>query len=85
MDSHSDYIEREPLRNTLASTVIPAVKINFARIPDEYITDNGPQFARRMLAFLWQVRVYQGQGNGKAESAFRISRNILKKSRHEDP
>ena len=59
VDRYSDYSEREPLRNTLASTVIRAMKRNFARIPDECITDNGPQFASRMLAFCSRVRVYQ--------------------------
>ena len=59
VDRYSDYSERKPLRNTLASTVIRAMKRNFARIPDECITDNGPQFASRMLAFRSRVRVYQ--------------------------
>ena len=50
VDRYSDYSERKPLRNTLASTVIRAMKRNFARNADECITDNGPQFASRMLA-----------------------------------
>ena len=46
VDHCSDYMEVEPLRNTSASTVIRAMKRNFARygIPEECITDNGPQF-----------------------------------------
>ena len=44
VDHYSDYFELEPLRNTLAITVIRAMKRNFARygILDECITDNGP-------------------------------------------
>ena len=46
VDHYSDYFELEPLQNTLASTVIRSMKGNFARygIPEECITDNGPQF-----------------------------------------
>ena len=46
VDHYSDYIELEPLRNTSASTVIRGMKRNFARhgIPEECLTDNGPQF-----------------------------------------
>ena len=59
------------------------------------MTDNGPLFASRILAFRSRVQLYgftstksspyRSQGNGRAESAVNISKNILKKSRHEDP
>ena len=46
VDHYSDFFELDSLRNTKASTVIRAMKRNFARhgIPDECITGNGPQF-----------------------------------------
>ena len=47
VDHYSDFFELDPLyRNTSANTVIRAMKRQFARhgIPDECITDNGPQF-----------------------------------------
>jgi len=41
-----DYFELDSLRSTTASAVIKVMKRNFARhgIPDECISDNGPQF-----------------------------------------
>ena len=47
VDHYSDYIELDSLSgNTRANSVIKAMKRLFARhgIPDELITDNGPQF-----------------------------------------
>lgn len=47
VDHYSDYIELDSLRgNTSANSVIRAMKRQFARhgIPEELITDNGPQF-----------------------------------------
>jgi len=46
VDYYSDFFELDPLsRNTSANSVIRAMKRQFARhgIPDECITDNGPQ------------------------------------------
>ena len=71
------------------------MKRNFARhgIPDECITDNGPQFdsyecssfARKYGFTMIKPSPYYSRANGKAESAVKIAKNILKKSRHEDP
>ena len=95
VDHYSDYFELEPLRNVAASTVIRAMKRNFARhgIPDTCISDNGPQFdchefsrfARDYGFALVKSSPYHSRGNGKAESAVTIAKNILKKSRQEDP
>ena len=48
VDHYSDYIELERLRNTSAIAVTQAMKRNFApySIPNECVTDNGPQFVR---------------------------------------
>ena len=83
------------LKSTVASTVIRAMKRNFARhgIPDECISDNGPQFdsheysrfAQGYGFTLIKSSPYHSLGNGKAESAVKVAKNILKKSRHEDP
>jgi len=95
VDHYSDYFELEPLRNVAASTVIRAMKRNFAcyGMPDMCISDNGSQFDCH--AFSWFVRdygfalvkssPYHSHGNGKADSAVKIAKNILKKSREEDP
>ena len=46
VDHYSEYFELESLRNIAASTVIRAMKRNFAchGITDTCISDNGPQF-----------------------------------------
>ena len=95
VDHYSDFFELDSLRNTTASTVIRAMKRNFARhgILDECITDNGPQFgsheysrfAREYGFTMIKSSPYYSRENGKAESAVKIAKNILKKSRHEDP
>ena len=95
VDHYSDFFELDSLRNTTASMAIRAMKRNFARhgIPDECITDNGPQFdsyeyssfAREYGFTMIKPSPYYSRANGKAESAVKIAKNILKKSRHEDP
>ena len=65
------------------------MKRQFARheIPDELITKNGPQFesAREYGFTIVKSSPYYSRGNGKAESAAKIAKSILKKSRKEDP
>ena len=95
VDHYSDYFELESLRNVAASTVIRAMKRNFVPhgIPDTCISDNGPQFdCHEFSQFacdygfaLVKSSPYHSHGNGKAESAVKIAKNILKKSREEDP
>ena len=47
VDYLSGFWEVEPLQSTLSSDVIKNMKMRFARygIPDEVVSDNGPQFA----------------------------------------
>ncbi|PFX17749.1 Uncharacterized protein K02A2.6 [Stylophora pistillata] len=95
VDHYSDYIELGPLKNTSAVAVIRALKRNFARhsIPDECVTDNGPQFvsheyarfAREYGFTSIRLSPYHSRGNGKAESEVKIAKNILKKFHFEDP
>ena len=95
VDHYSDYFELESLRNVAASTVIRAMKRNFAHhgIPHTCISDNGPQFdchefsrfARDYGFALVKSSPYHSRGNGKAQAAVKIAKNILKKSREEDP
>ena len=71
------------------------MKRQFARhgIPDELLTDNGPQFeshkfsrfAQEYSFTIVKSSPYYSRGNGKAESAVKIAKNILKTSRKEDP
>ena len=87
VDHYSDYFELEPLRTVAASTVIRAMKNNFTchGIPDTCISDNGPQFARNYGFAMVKFSPYHSRGNGKAESTVKIAKNILQKSREEDP
>jgi len=96
VDHYSDYIELDSLSgNTPANSVIRAMKRQFARhgIPDELITDNGAlnssheysRLAREYGFTMVKSSPYYSRGNGKAESAVKIAKNILKKSRKEDP
>ncbi|XP_029199313.2 uncharacterized protein K02A2.6-like [Acropora millepora] len=99
VDHYSDYFELEPVRNVGASTVIRAMKRNFPchGIPDTCISDNGPQFNCHELSrfgcdygfAMVKSSPYYSHGNGKAESAVKIAKNICKeiarKSREEDP
>ena len=78
--------------STSTSTVIRAMNRQFALhgIPDELVTDNGPQFesheysrfAREYGFTIVKSSPYYSRGYGKAESA---AKNILKKFRKEDP
>ena len=95
VDHYSDYFELDTLRSTTARAVLRTIKRNFARhgIPDECISDNGPQFisheytqfARDYGFTPITSSPYHSKGNGKAESAVKVAKNILKKSRNEDP
>ena len=71
------------------------MKKNFARagIPRERGSDNGRQFnsheysrfAREYGFKAIKSSPYHSKGNGKAESAVKVAKNILKKTRNEDP
>ncbi|XP_019614003.1 PREDICTED: uncharacterized protein K02A2.6-like [Branchiostoma belcheri] len=91
VDNYSDYWELDELhQNTTARNVIHKCKQNFSRhgIPMEVVTDNGPQFASeefKEFAKTWNFRhvttsPYHSQSNGKAESAVKIAKNLLKKA-----
>ena len=79
---------------TSANSVIRAMRRQFARhgIPDELITDNGPQFesheyftfAQEYGFIIFKSSPYYSQGNGRAESAVKIPKNILKQSPQKD-
>ena len=95
VDHYSDFFELDALKSTNANTVIQKMKKNFARfgIPKECVTDNGPQFDSHKYAqfakeygfTMVKSSPYHSQGNGKAESAVKVAKTVLKKSRYEDP
>ena len=93
-DRYSDYFELDSLRSTTASAVIQAMKRHFAHhgILDECVSDSGlqfdsheySQFTRDYGFHLVKSSPYYSRSNGKAESAVKMARKILKKSYHED-
>ena len=97
VDHYSDYFELESLRNVTASTSCHQSYEKKHRAPWNtrhwHISDNGPQFdchefsrfARDYGFALVKSSPHHSRGNGKAESVVRIAKNILKKSREEDP
>ncbi|KAK3089216.1 hypothetical protein FSP39_001808 [Pinctada imbricata] len=90
VDYFSDFFELDVLQDTSASTVISCLKQHFSRhgIPDTVISDNGPQFSSKefhTFACEWEFEhstssPYHSQSNGKAESAVKIAKKLVKKA-----
>ena len=90
VDHYSDFFEVDLLPDTLAATVVAVSSVQFARhgIPETLLTDNGPQFiSAEFASFCTALTVehktsspYWPQGNGKAESAVKVAKSLLKKS-----
>lgn len=89
VDHYYDFWEIELLPDLSAVTVIKRCKSQFARHgqPDRVITDNGPQFGSLFKQFAreWEFDHVTSsprhlKANGKAESAVKIAKNILRKA-----
>lgn len=89
VDYLSNFIEVEPLSSMSSVAVIKILKSNFARygIPKLLVTDSGSQFTSAefsQFAASWGFQHYKSdpghhQANGKAESAVKIVKNMMKK------
>ena len=87
----SNFWEVDLLDNTEARTVIKKLKSHFARygIPDQVISDNGPQFSCSAFATFakdWDFEHLtsspgHSQSNGQAESAVKTAKKLIKKAR----
>ena len=94
VDYLSNYWERDRLENTKASTVVRKLKAHFARYgsPCVLISDNGPQFTSENFkqfatTFDFEHRTsspYNSKSNGKAESAVKTAKSILRKNKDGD-
>ena len=96
IDYFSDYWELDILPDTTSETVVNCTKAQFARfgIPETVLTDNGPQFRAEQYANFakeWEFNhitssPYHSQANGKAESAVKIAKRLIKKANrdHQD-
>ena len=95
VDHDSEFIEIDLLKNTLSIAVISAMKKNFGRfaISQVCVSDNGPQFSNHEYSRFAseygfepiKSSPYHSKSSGKAESAVKVAKNILKKWRNEDP
>ena len=91
VDFFSDYWEIDLLPDTTSDTVVMLSKSQFARfgIPETVLTDNGPQFRAETYANFareWEFThitssPYHSQANGKAESAVKIAKRLIKKAK----
>ena len=80
----------ERIATTSSRSVIQALKTVFSRhgIPDSLVSDNGPAYASEQFwefASQWEFKhittsPHYPQANGKAESAVKICKTLLKKS-----
>ena len=90
VDYFSNYWEVDRLDSAKATTVIKKLKAHFARYgsPCVVISDNGPQFSSEnfknfAINFDFQHRTsspYNSKSNGKAESAVKTAKALLKKN-----
>ena len=93
VDYYSDYFEIVKLNDTTARSVIKATKDHFAchGIAD-MVTDNGPQYTSQEFQQFkseWNFNhttssPYHSQSNGKAESAVKIAKKLVKKCKRDD-
>jgi transposase InsO family protein len=92
VDYYSDYFELDKLEDTSSSTIIGLLKMHFARhgIPQELMSDNAAnltsaefqKFSREWEFSLNTSSPYHSQSNGKAESAVKIAKSLVKKANH---
>ena len=93
VDYLTNFWEVDHLRDdTSARSVIRKLKLNFARygIPQKLVSDNGPQFTSQEFKIFtdeWEIEhdltsPYHPQANGKAESAVKMAKTLMKKARH---
>jgi len=90
VDHYSDFFCLDYLPDQKSSTVIKKCKKNFCDhgIAEVIISDNGVQFLSdefRQFAAEWEFRIstcspYHKEGNGKAESAVKIAKSLIKKA-----
>ncbi len=94
VDYYSSYFEINKLSSTSSRTVIDVCKEHFSRhgIPEEVISDNGPQYASatfHQFSQDWQfkhtlVSPRYPQSNGKAEKTVGIAKQLIKKANKEN-
>jgi hypothetical protein len=90
VDYYSNFWEVDKLEDTKSKTVVRKLKAHFARygIPDQVVSDNGPQYSSDEFAQFAHEWGFEhttsspghSQSNGKAESAVKIAKRLLRKA-----
>ena len=90
VDNYSDFFEVDYLHDQTSKEVIHKLKAHFARngIPETVTSDNGPCYNSREFAAFSEAWGFEHitsspgypQSNGKAESAVKIAKTIMKKA-----
>jgi transposase InsO family protein len=90
VDHYSDHFEVDELEDMTAKTIIRTCKKNFARygVPKIVHSDNARNFVNdefKKFATSWDFKMatsspYYSQGNGKAESAVKMAKVLIKKA-----
>ena len=88
VDCWSNYFVLDKLEETDSHSIIRCLRRHFAShgIPDEVVTDNGPQFISKSFAEFtrkWMFKhvktsPYYSQANGMAESAIKTANTLLR-------
>ena len=91
VDYYSNFFEVDRMYSTTSEAVIKKLKAHIARygVPDEIVSDNGPQFAAEEFRALAQsygfkhtrTSPHYPQSNGKAESAVKQVKKTLRMAR----
>ena len=92
VDYWSNFYELDQLGSTDATAVVKCLKRHFARhgIPDEVISDNGPQFTAEVFKEFddkWMFQhitssPYFPQSNGLVENSVKTAKNLLRTAVH---
>lgn len=90
VDHYSDFFELDLLSDLTMRTMVGVCKKNFSRHgkPQRMLTDNGTNFVNsemQQFAKEWDIEhvtsaPYHQQANGKAESAVKIAKKLIKKA-----
>ena len=93
VDYYSNFLEVDRLRVTTSTVIIKSLSIISARygVPNELVSDNGPQFASGQcarLAVKWKfthttTSPHHAQSNGKAETSVKTIKRLFTKAKEE--
>ena len=91
IDYYSNFFKVDRMYSTTSEAIIKKLKAHMARygVPDEIVSDNGPQFAAEEFQVFAQsygfnhtcTSPHYPQSNGKAESAVKQAKKILRMPR----